>query len=270
MQAIPRVLVDGFAAEYAGKNRGFSAVEITDYFAKYSNLVRPLDHYGFTPVRLNLFIESVYALTPKQQYYALNDLTLKQYPSRYSYPTQAIREGLRNKLHSFISPDPIGLCFSSIHEPEFREDWLICNTRLLSNPAASITSARTMLETLLRTIITERNGSPDSSGELNKLLKQTEDILDFSRSDRKAEHQILTGLASAVHGIATISNDAGDRHGLVVGQAIDDPSIAQLCINASGAIGLFMLDMHLLTRSNLGIWRPNTCSSAGLGLNSAK
>ncbi|MBZ4654501.1 MAG: hypothetical protein JG781_1858, partial [Peptococcaceae bacterium] len=74
MHPIPRTIVNKFAKAFAGRNVGFSAKEITDYFSSYSNLVKPYDHYGINPTREQLFIESVYFLTPKLQYYSLNDL----------------------------------------------------------------------------------------------------------------------------------------------------------------------------------------------------
>lgn len=109
MHALPRNLVDRFAEAFAGKNVGFSAKEITGYFTKYSNLVKPYDHYGVNPTRKQLFIESLYALNPKQQYYALNDLTWDEKASKYDYPTEEARIELREQLHTFISPDPVGI-----------------------------------------------------------------------------------------------------------------------------------------------------------------
>jgi len=247
VQAVPRPLVQKFSRVFAGKRVGFSAREISDYFGKYSNLVKPIDHYGINPTREQLFIESLYSLDPKRQYYALNDLTWVQYTSKYTYPTEDVRKQLRIELHCFITPDPIGICFSCIRETAFREDWVTCQTRIGTNPAAAITAARTMLEAILKTVITERGGEPSSSGELGKLLKQAEDVVNFEKTKRQAEHKILSGLASVVNGVSALSNSAGDRHGLVDGQQIDDPSIASLCVNAAGVIGLVFIDLHLLT-----------------------
>lgn len=246
MQSIPRVLVDKFASEFAGVRLGFSARQITDYFQRYSNLVRPFDHFAFNPSRRQLFIESVYSLPPKLQYYSLNDLIWNEYESRYPYPSNEIRNNLRKDLHNFISPNPIGLMFSSISESAFREDWITCYTKLQNNPASCITSSRTMLETILRTIVSDRGETPDTSGELHRLLRQVEDVLGFNRQNRQAEHQILQGLKSVIYGLSSISNEAGDRHGLIGGDSIDNPYYAQLCMNAAGTIGLAFIEMHLL------------------------
>lgn len=246
MQAVPRNLADKCAQAFAGPKVGFSEKEITDYFTGHSNLVKPFDHYGINPTRKQLFIESLYSLNPKQQYFALNDLCWDEKTSKYSYATKAEREELRDQLHAFISPDPVGMRFSSITEPAFREDWASCVTRLPDNPASAITAARTMLETLLKTIVSERGETPEASGDLGKLLKQAEDAVGVDRKDDQAVHQILGGLTTTVSGIAAVSNRAGDRHGLVSGQSIDDPDLAQLCIHAAGTVGIAMIELHLL------------------------
>ncbi len=248
MHPIPRDLADKFAVAFTGKSgnkAGFSAKEITEYFTQYSNLVKPHDHYGINPTRYDLFIESCYSLNPKQQYYALNDLVWKEKSSRYSYPKEDDRRTLREQLHAFISPDPIGIYFSQISEPEFRESWMTCITRLPSSPASAITAARTLLESLLKTIITERNQTPDKSGDLGKLLRQAQDSVGFDKAQDQPTHQIISGMSSVIQGLAAISNNAGDRHGLVVGQSIDDPGLAQLCIHAAGTVGIAMIELHL-------------------------
>lgn len=249
MQPLHRNLVDQYAYLYAGNKTGFSAKEITEYFTKYSNNVKPYDHYGINPTRKQLFIESLYSLSPKQQYYALNDLTWNEYESRYRYPDGHERYRLREQLHSTISPDPIGMNFSKIKEKEFREDWMACQTRVEVNPAAAITSARTLLETLLKTIINERGDKPDKSGELGKLLKQCLKCVSFIENDDQSVKKILNGLTNIINGLASISNKAGDRHGLVDGQAIDDPGLGWLCVNAAGTVGLVLIELHLFNRA---------------------
>lgn len=245
IEYIPRAVADRFASEFAGPQKGFSAREISDYFCKYSNLVKHLDFYGFKPTRSDLFIESLYSLEPKQQYYALNDLTFYEYKSRYPYPSEETRTNLREQLHTIISPNPIGLSFSRIRETSFRIDWIEANRRITIDPPGAITAARTLLETTLKTIIQERNETPDNSGDLVRLVRQAENVLDFIPSEHQAKHQIFSGLASVLNGLTSLSNEAGDRHGTIGGIGIEDPTIAELCVNASGTIGILFIELHL-------------------------
>ncbi len=66
MQPVPRLVADKFALQFAGSGRGsgLSAKEITDFFGKYSNLVRSSDHYGMLPTKKILFINSLYDMQP--------------------------------------------------------------------------------------------------------------------------------------------------------------------------------------------------------------
>jgi len=245
IEYIPRALADKFANEFAGDKKGFSAKEISKYFCNYSNLVKHLDFYGFRPKRSELFIESLYSLEPKQQYYALNDLTFIEYKSKNPYPSETLRKKLREDLHTFISPNPIGLCFSSIRETSFRTDWVEASRRIAIDPPSAITAARTMLETTLKTIIKERGVEPDNSGNITKLVKNTEDVLNFKPAKHQAEHQFFSGFASVLNGLASLSNKAGDRHGTIGGVEINDPTMAELCVNACGTIAVFFIELHL-------------------------
>ena len=250
VEHVPRALAEKFAFAFAGDKIGFSAREISDYFTGYSNLVKHMDHYGFTPKRSELFIESLYSLAPKQQYYALNDLTFFERKSKYSYPSDQLRQSLREDLHTFISPNPIGLGYSKIRESAFRTDWIEAHRGVALSPAEAITASRRLLETTLKTILDERQETPADKGDLGKLIKQAESALGFVAKEHQWEHQVLLGLASVVGGISALSNESGGRHGTVGGVEIENSAIADLCVNACGTIGLFFIELHLLTETN--------------------
>lgn len=245
MNSVPRKMADDMANEFAGKGVGFSAQQITDYFTTYSNMVKPYDHYGMNPTRFQLFIDSLYALQPKEQYCALTDLCLSPPQTKYGVPSDEVRHSLLGSLHTYLNPNPIGLRFSQLRDHKYRQEWLTAYGRTIANPAAAITAARTMVETMLKTIVAERGEVPDSSGDVARVLKQVERCLEFNVREMAEQHRVLTGLANVVHGIAGISNASGDRHGLVDGLEIDDPATARLVVNAAGALGLFMIELHL-------------------------
>lgn len=247
MQAVPRIIADKFAGEFAGQDKGFSGRQITAYFSSYSNMVKPGDHYGFKPTRRELFIESLYALLPKEQYYALTDLCQNPPEMKYSTSNQEIRTELNTSLHSFLNKIPIGLYYSELREHIYREDWFTAYNRIKSNPAAAITAARTLLETVFKTIISARKETPDDSSKLSKLLKQTQKLLNFDKAKLQEKHRILNGLTNIINGVAGLSNKAGDRHGLIKGMSIDDPCIANTVVNACGTVGLFSIELHLFT-----------------------
>lgn len=250
MQPVQRHIADQFAEAFAGDKRGFSGREVTEYFRKYSFAVRPYEHYGVKLKRSELFVESLYHLSPKQQYLALHNLTQNRFDSKYDFPSERDRAELRSLLHNSISPTPIGLKFSSISEVAFREDWVTCQSRLETDPASAITAARTMLETLLKTVVSERGEDPIQD-DLPKLYKQAINLLLPSSSETQIERQLLSGLNSVVSALAGISNAAGDRHGTIGGVSLDDSRIAELCINAAGTLGLNIIELHLFNGAQI-------------------
>jgi hypothetical protein len=252
IEYIPRAIAERFADAFAGEKKGFSAKEISEYFLRYSNLVKHIDFYGVNPTRHDLFLDSLYSLEPKLQYYALNDLTCQVYTSKYTYPDDAVREVLRSDLHTFISPNPLGLRISRLRESAYRTDWIEASSKTASDPPGAITSARTMLETTLKTILAERKKTDDSSGNLGRLIRKVEEELGITPKDRPAEHQIISGIASLINGICTLSNVAGDRHGTIGGRTIDDPILAELCVYICGTIGIFFIELHLMTEIKTG------------------
>lgn len=191
-------------------------------------------------------MDSVYALTPEQQYYSLNDLTCFKYNSKYTYPDEDVCVSLREELHSYISKTPIGLSFSKIRETAFRKDWMTAYSRINTNPAAAVTAARTLLETIFKTIISERGRKPDKSGKLNRLMQEAQDAVGFIRAQSQSEHELIQGLVGIINAVGSISNEAGDRHGTVDGINLDDQYLAYLCVNACGTVGLcFIKNIYL-------------------------
>ena len=251
MQPVPRGIANKFAGKFAGKGRGsgMTAKEITEFFLKYNLSVKAYEHYGIRPSKHELFVETLYTLSPREQYYSLTDLTRATNRSLQAL-SEAERKNLRDSLHQCFSRNPIGLSFSSLNETAFREDWYTAYLRVRSSPAAAVTAARTLLETVLKTIISERNGAPDNSGDLGRLLKQSTKQLNWSDREDQAIQQITSGLGNMVNGICAISNASGDRHGIIDGMQMDDPSIAELVVNACGTIGILMIELHLFRKQN--------------------
>jgi len=246
MRQIPRHIVEKFVIEFAATLKsGFSAKQITDFFGEYSLAVKPHDHYGVNLSRKDLFIESFYVLEPKKQYYCLNDLCNNPPEMRYNKPTEEVRERLFREFHEYIGPTPIGLKMSALREDKFNEDWFKAYNRIVDDPNASITSARTLLENTLKKIIMERGVLPNNSGDLGKLLKQVIEVLGIKQE--KQEHQmIVSGISSITNAVAALSNKDGDRHGSV--ESIGNPKIlAPLVLNLCGSIGIYFIELHLFS-----------------------
>jgi len=92
----------------------------------------------------------------------------------------------------------------------------------------------------------ERGEAPDTSGDLGRLYNQTRRALQIEASAGvpQALHQLLNGLVQVVNGLAGLSNQAGDRHGLPEGARISDHSMASLAVHAAGTVSLFLVRAH--------------------------
>ena len=245
MQPVSANLIKHYASAFAGDKMGFSLKEIYSYFLKYSYAVKAPEQYSFNPSRQQLFVNSVKSLSPKEQYYSLTDLCTDAIGMKYKTPPTEICKNLMSLLHMGLNFNPIGLKFSKLREHIYRKQWYSTVSEIKEHPGLAISNARTLLETVFKTIITERDEVPDNSGDISVLLKQTEGILGFNKKENQEEHRIFLGLVNIINGIAGLSNKSGIRHGTIFGVEIDNPSVAELVVNASGTVGIMFIELHL-------------------------
>ncbi len=244
IEKLERARIEIFASYFAGAGKGFSLKEILSFSTNYSKSIKPLTAYSITPKREELFTEVILSLPAKEQFYALDTLIKTPLDMKYSYPTPQEIHYLTEVLYAPFGSNPIGLKFSHLMENTYREDWITASNKIISNPAEAITSARTMLETLCRTILNERGMSNKYTGELSELLKDTEQAVGLNIADYQNEHQFIKGIASIVNALSTLSNSDGNRHGQIAGVEITDPKYAELAVNLCGSLGIFILDFH--------------------------
>lgn len=246
MKPVDMHLVKRFADTFCFGRKGFSADEIPAFFSSYEGAVPTVASYDMTVAKSVLFADSVRALSPENQRLALYDLCDSPPPSKHLMPSPEER---RELLHALVQADgraPLGLELSQLTIAGVRTQWFTAASRLPNSPAGAITAARTLLEGVCKTILVEIGETPDSSGDLSKLVKQTRAALgiDAAQGATQNVHQILLGLSQLVDGIAGLSNKAGDRHGLVSGAKITDLSFAGFAVHAAGTAALFLVRVH--------------------------
>ncbi len=122
--------------------------------------------------------------------------------------------------------------------------WKKALERRSSDPEAAITSARTLLETVCKHILDTQGIEYDSSMiKLNELYKLTSESLNLSPSQHTEDifKQILGGCSSIVNGLGTLRNRLGDAHGKGKVSARPAPRHAELAVNLSGSVALFLV-----------------------------
>jgi len=122
--------------------------------------------------------------------------------------------------------------------------WQRALERRTSDPEGAITAARTLLETVCKHILDEKNISYDSNKiELNELYKLTanELLLSPSQHTENIFKQILGGCSAVVSGLGTLRNKLGDAHGKGKAPVRPVSRHAELAVNLSGAFSLFLI-----------------------------
>ncbi|MBA7557622.1 hypothetical protein ES705_50386 [subsurface metagenome] len=193
-----------------------------------------------------VFANCVVTLIPNNQRLALYDLCDKPPSSKHPMPSEKVRRELLCTLMQADGRSPLGVELSTLTVTGIREHWMTAASRIPSSPAAAITAARSLIETTCKTILSERGITDNTVGDLGKLYKLTRQELgiDPKQSASQNVHQITSGLAQVVDGLAGLSNKAGDRHGLECGTKILDISYASLAVHAAGTVVLFLARVH--------------------------
>jgi hypothetical protein len=245
MKPVPPNIVNRIAEAFCFGRTGFSREEIPEYFMKYQGDI-PSIRSQFVADKTGVFTACVTALTPGNQRLALYDLCDNPPPSKHPMPSAFVRVELLAVLVQADGRAPLGVELSSMTIRGIREHWFTAASRIPSSPSAAITAARSLLETTCKTILAEHHQEDRNGGDLSGLYKHVREVLgiDPKRGASQNVHQITSGLAQVIDGLAGLSNKAGDRHGLVAGEKIDDISFASLAVHAAGTVSLFLARVH--------------------------
>jgi len=121
--------------------------------------------------------------------------------------------------------------------------WSKALERRQTDPEGAITIARTLLETTCKHILDELSIDYGDSPELPHLYRLTSKALNLAPSQHTEDvfKQILGGCHSVVEGLGALRNRLSDAHG--TGKRAVRPSSrhAELAVNLSGALALYLL-----------------------------
>ena len=132
----------------------------------------------------------------------------------------------------------------SFDEDGVHSVWYKALERREFDPEGAITAARTLLETVCKHILDAKNIEYDSKKiELHELYKLASIELNLSPSQhtQKVFKQILGGCSGVVNGLGTLRNKLGDAHGKGKLPVRPAPRHAELAVNLSGSVALFLV-----------------------------
>lgn len=175
---------------------------------------------------------------------------------------ELIKDGLYYKVRdlsgSLIKPELPFQKASAVTEIFIEEQINKCREKINSGDYdGAITNARTLVEALLTSIEQELDpNAPPPDGDILKAYNRVRILLnlDPSRKDiSDAVKQVLTGLASIVHGLATMRNKMSDAHGTLYRPTRHH---AKLAVNSAKTLADFLFETLAYQKSVGKIKKP--------------
>ena len=142
------------------------------------------------------------------------------------------------------SDNAISDVLKSFDEDGVHSVWSKALERRNTDPEGAITAARTLLETVCKHILDAQQVEYNSKKiELHELYRLVASELNLSPSQHSEEvfKQILGGCSGIVNGLGTLRNRLGDAHGQGKQPVKPAPRHAELAVNLSGSVALFLV-----------------------------
>lgn len=136
-----------------------------------------------------------------------------------------------------------GKLLSTIDSEHIRAAWAKALERRLEDPDGAVTSARSLLESVLKYILDQLDVSYEND-KLPKLYRLVSDRLRIGPNDRSdtSLKSIAGSCQTIVSELGSVRNAIGDAHGKGLGEARAAARHAELAVNLSGSISLFLLE----------------------------
>lgn len=130
----------------------------------------------------------------------------------------------------------------SFDEAHIHSQWQKALERKSIEPEGAITSARTLIESILKYILDEQEIIYNDSAELPELYKEVAKSLNLAPEQHQEQifKQILGGASSVVSGLGALRNKLGDAHGKSKRTVKPSDRHSELAVNMAGAIAMFL------------------------------
>lgn len=131
----------------------------------------------------------------------------------------------------------------AVNSTYIREAWQKALERRAADPEGAITAARTLLETVCKYVLDGAGLVYKDDADLPALYTMTAKHLNLSPSQHseKLFKQILGSCQTVVEGLGAMRNRHSDAHGKGVSGVRAAPRHAELAVNLSGTMAMFLL-----------------------------
>ncbi|MDO8260318.1 MAG: abortive infection family protein [Candidatus Magasanikbacteria bacterium] len=153
--------------------------------------------------------------------------------------------------------DPINLkmfeLIKGLNVPIIAEHWKKTSERLKNDPEGAITSAKSMVETVCKHILDVHKETYTEYDDIKSLYKNTSKVLKIDTNPKINQTllKIFSGCTSTITGIAELRNQVGDAHGKGISYSKINNIFAELAVNLSGSMTIFLIKTHLDNKNKL-------------------
>lgn len=145
--------------------------------------------------------------------------------------------------NSTPADSPITDGLRSYDEQGVNEAWSKALERRSTDPEGAITASRTLVETVCKHILDDRNVTFDRNTDMSELYKLVAKELNLAPEQHTEQifKQILGGCSAIVNGLGTLRNRLGDAHGNGRKPAKPSDRHALLAVNLAGSMCVFLI-----------------------------
>jgi hypothetical protein len=134
-----------------------------------------------------------------------------------------------------------------LNSASVRTAWTKAISRRATDPEGAITAARSLLESVCKTILDDLSEPyNDRKDDLPKLYHRVSKALKLAPSDHTEEQfkAILGGCTTVVNSLGAVRNRASDAHGQGRKSYRPASRYAALAVNLAGSMALFLMETH--------------------------
>lgn len=127
-------------------------------------------------------------------------------------------------------------------EAFINEQWQKAIERINTDPEAAITSARTLIESVLKFILDKQNIIYNDTIDLPDLYKEVAKTLNLAPEKHQEQifKQILGGVSGVISGLGALRNKLGDAHGKKITNVKPSARHSEFAVNLAGSTAMFL------------------------------
>ena len=171
------------------------------------------------------------------------------YQERREFLWNEFRPVLEYLENTSTSPLVESIAFNEVH---IHTQWKKAIERIQLEPEGAITSARTLIESVLIYILDEQEISYNNTAELPELYREVAKSLNLAPELHQEQifKQILGGASGIVSGLGALRNKLGDAHGKSKKSVRPSERHSELAVNLAGAMAIFLFKTFKETKGN--------------------